>query len=64
MTLTAVVRDKQDKEVLTITRDSYASKKAFKNELHQNGYTVIGRIYAEGDENTRLGKLYWCNGVR
>jgi len=63
MKLVASVRD-ADGDVLVIERDNYASKKDFKETLNQNGFTVIGRIYAEGDENTRKGNLYYKYGVR
>lgn len=64
MTLTAAVRNKETKEVTTIKSELYENKQAFKDDIHRNGYSVIGRIYADGDENTRLGNLYWCHGVR
>ena len=63
MKLSATVRDR-DGDKMEIARDNYSSKKEFKETLNQNGFTVIGRIYAEGDELTHKGGLYWNHGVR
>jgi hypothetical protein len=63
MKLTASVRD-QDGEVMVITRENYMTKKDFKETLNRNGFTVIGRIFAEGDDETRRGDLYWNKGIR
>ena len=52
----AAIRDNQTKEILTI-KSEYASKKAFREELNRNGYTVIGRITVEGEENEKT-RLY------
>lgn len=41
MFLSAYVRDKQTKETLIIRQQNYKTKKAFKEELQNNGYTVI-----------------------
>ena len=61
--LTATVRD-EDGTLDVITRDNYESKSAFRETLHRNGYTVIGRIFAEGDDETTEGHLYWGKGVK
>lgn len=63
MKLTATVRD-ADGDTMVISRDCYESKKDFREDLNRNGFTVIGRVYAEGDETSRRGNLYWNKGVR
>jgi hypothetical protein len=63
MKLTASVRDESG-SVMVITRDNYESKKDFKETLNQNGFTVIGRIFADGDDKTVKGKRYYKYGIR
>lgn len=40
MTYTAYVMDKSDREIMTITRDDFTSKKEFTEALRQNGFAV------------------------
>jgi len=63
MKLTASVRDESG-SVMVITRDNYESKKDFKETLNQNGFTVIGRIFADGDDKTVKGERYYKYGIR
>ena len=64
MTLTATVRDGNG-DAMVITRDTYESKKAFREDLNRNGFSVVGRVFAEGDDElTERGRLYWNKGVR
>ncbi len=52
----AAVRDNQTKETMVI-KSEYASKKAFREDLNANGYTVIGRVTVDGEKNERT-RLY------
>jgi hypothetical protein len=63
MTLTVTIRDNEGN---TINRefDCYESKKELREDMNRNGYTVIGRVFTKGDDETRLGNLYWNYGVR
>ena len=47
--MTAAVRD-MDGNTTTITSD-YSNKKAFRDDMNANGYTVIGSVMVEGEEN-------------
>jgi len=53
--MTAVVRDIDGS--ITVIKSEYDSKKAFKKDLNNNGYVVIGRVSYDG-ENTRASRLY------
>lgn len=52
--MTVVVKD--DRETFTI-KSEYETKQAFIDDLHANGYTVVGRISVEGEDNERT-RLY------
>ena len=54
--MTAVVRENNSKK-LTIIKSEYETKQTFIDDLHANGYTVVGRITVEGEDNERT-KLY------
>jgi len=58
----AVARDKQSKEIITIESE-YESKAAFKKDLNNNGYEVIGRISVDGEKETTRSRLY-DRGIR
>jgi hypothetical protein len=58
----AAARDKQSKEIITIESE-YESKAAFKKDLNNNGYEVIGRISVDGEKETTRSRLY-DRGIR
>jgi len=54
--LIATVRDNKTQEISEIA-SVYSSKKAFREDLARNGYSVIGRIL-DPKENTKRTRLY------
>ena len=48
MRMKAAVRNENGETM--VIESEYETKQAFKNDLHANGYTVIGRIEVEGEK--------------
>ena len=64
MKLSVTIRDRRTGQGYYQEFDCYESKKELREDMNRNGFSVVGRVYAEGDEKTRLGNLYWNLGIK